>query len=131
MASYTPHHLQLLNVNAFKPTFLEKKRESTFDSWWWSKHPQSLVCSKCCIPHLLLCFQGHHQQTTSIFIGKMLMSSMLSKIDLFMVSQFPCFVQVWSKNSPLKEMLSMLNLSSKSKTCQTLIQPLQVVQIVN
>jgi hypothetical protein len=59
------------------------------------------------------------------------MISMLSKIDLFMVSQFPGFVQVWSKNSSLKKMLSMLNLSSKSKTRQTLIQPLQVMQIVN
>jgi hypothetical protein len=27
MANYTPHHLQLLNVNAFKPTFLEKKKQ--------------------------------------------------------------------------------------------------------
>jgi glycogen debranching enzyme len=61
----------------------------------------------------------------------MLMISMLSKTYLFMVSQFPCFIQVWSKNSSLKKTFSMLNLSSKSKTCQTLIQPLQVVQIVN
>jgi hypothetical protein len=61
----------------------------------------------------------------------MLMISMLSKTDLFMFSQFPCFVQVWSKSSSPKEMLSMLNLSSESKTHQTLIQPLQVVQIVN
>lgn len=129
MASYTPHHLQLLNVNAFKPTLLEKKNK--IHLWClMMKHPQSSVCSKCCIPHLPLCFSRASTNYFN-FIGKMLMISMLSKIDLFMVSQFPGFVQVWSKNSSLKKMLSMLNLSSKSKTRQTLIQPLQVMQIVN